>query len=767
MAAPQNPDTFIPLSTFEISGGIAEIVDVTPDDNTLVYSDAGSGAIGLIDVTDPANPTALATVPVNGEPTSVSVVDHYAFANVWVDKPEEDEAPPAFLPAELVVIDIANPAAPVVVGSVAIGYHPDSLKVKKYGNRYVAVVAIENEPVVVENGVVTGDDEPGDPNDISPAGYIQIIDIDVVTPANSSVVDIHIPAIDLQFAGCLYPNDPQPEFVDIHGTTAAISLQENNGIAIVDIQTQTLTRVFSTVAVADRAADIFEEDEINFGNTYPGDVIAMGMQSEDPSGNIVPAGVRCPDAIAFSPSGEVLYTADEGEFNFTGGRGWSAWNVNTGAFLWDDGGALEAHAVARGHYPEGRSANKGVEMEGIAQLTFGGRNFVIVTSERGSFAAVYRISNEKKPRFLQLLPTGISPEGVVGLISKNVFVTSEEVSGTLTFFQGVPGKPTLNPDQPVLISSGVHEPWAAISGMTARPGSNAFLFVPDNALPTDIFQVNLGSGIARVDNLGDVTLDGQQARYDGEGICIDTSIIAPSNQGVWIASEGDADEMPNLLVQIDNTGAVLMEIQLPASIDEAANAALPGTAQGGANGEMIRSNGFEGVCLSSDGRYLYAAIQRDFAGEFSSPKYARIARYDLRQTIANPGLFDGLRAGGDWEFFFYQLDSDDSSNWAGLSEIINLGGDQFAVIERDKGIGAESQLKKIYEFNLAGLTADTDGLPDASDTIVKTELFDIRDAFSPLEKVEGLALIGGNLWVGLDNDGGEVEPRVINLGPLP
>ena len=561
----------------------------------------------------------------------------------------------------------------------------------------------------------------------------------------------------------------QPEFVDIHGSNVVVSLQENNGMAILELAPSgpVLSRVFSTGTVDNRRADLEEEDAIDFNAVYPATVIANGDESEDPSGNVIPAGSRCPDAITFSPSGQVIYSADEGEFNFTGGRGWSAWDLN-GNFLWDDGGALEAHAVARGHYPEGRSKNKGIEVEGVTTVNFSGHKFAIALSERGSFAAIYRLLDEAAPLFVQIVPTGISPEGVVALPSKNVFITADEVSGTLSFFQGYAGRAALDADKPVLISAGVDAPWAALSGLTSLPSNpNALLAVPDNALPTSIFRIDLNGGVGRVSNLGAVTANGVEMRYDGEGITMDQSILAPANSGVWIASEGDADTNPNLLVQIDRNGAVIREIQLPANIDAAADPALPGTAQGGANGEMIRSNGFEGVCLSSDGRYLLAPIQRDFAGEFSSPKYARIARYDLEQLVNNPSLQVGLRAGGDWEFYFYELDSDDGSNWAGLSELINLGGDVYAVIERDKGIGAGSQLKKIYEFSLAGLSADADGLPGAGDTVAKTLIADIRDAFSPLEKVEGLALTSlGELWVGLDNDGGEVESRLINLGPL-
>ena len=41
---------------------------------------------------------------------------------------------------------------------------------------------------------------------------------------------------------------------------------------------------------------------------------------------------------------------------------------------------------------------------------------------------------------------------------------------------------------------------------------------------------------------------------------------------------------------------------------------------------------------------------------------------------------------------------------------------------------------------------------------------DVQGAFSPLEKVEGLATgSSGEVWIALDNDGGEVESRLIRL----
>ncbi len=723
-------NSFKPLTSFNTPGSVAEIIKVTPDGQTAVYTDADEGAIGFVDISDPANPTFLEFVDVGGEPTSVDVTPDgtLALANVRIVKPEEDVAPPDLTSAGALVA--INVATRTVAGTFNIGFHPDSLDVATVGNDVLAVIAIENEPIVVEDGVVTDDDAPGNPNDVSDAGFVQIVTVNQANIGASTVTNITFPQATLDAANLLFTDDPQPEFVDINGSSAAVSLQENNGIAIIDLATKTLTRVFSLGVVADRPADLVEDDAISFSDTYPADVAGTAN-----------AGARFPDAIAFSPDGTVIYSADEGEVNFSGGRGWSAWDLN-GNLLWDDGGALEAAAVTVSHYPEGRSENKGIEMEGVTTAIFDGDPYAFVLSERGSFVAIYDISNPGTPVFVQILPTGVSPEGVVAIPDQNVFITADEVSGTLSVFEGVTGTYAPPATAPLIASANVDTPWAAISGLAAN-GENGLVGVPDNAVQTEIYAIGVGGSTAPLTIQTPVLREGAQARYDGEGITTDTSVLAPANAGWWLASEGNAafgesSYQPNLLVQVDATGAVLRELKLPAAIDSP-------------EGGTIRSNGFEGVAVSADGNYLVAPIQRQYAGE--DPVLTRIAQADLR-TIA----CDGLDCTADWQLFRYPLDpTDSSSNWVGLSELISIGPKAYAVLERDKELGGRQNLKKVYAFSLAGLS---DG-----DTVTKVELADLLDEFAPYEKVEGLALMpNGDVWAGLDNDGGEVASVLVNLG---
>ena len=264
---------------------------------------------------------------------------------------------------------------------------------------------------------------------------------------------------------------------------------------------------------------------------------------------------------------------------------------------------------------------------------------------------------------------------------------------------------------------------------------------------------------ARIRTLVPITKIGEQARYDLEGIVVDTSIAAdPWRRGFWLAAEGNAScnaetFKPNLLIQLNALGAVMREVRLPATLDPDApcGSRPPGT---------VTSNGFEGVSLSSDGRYLLAALQRPFSGEVPAggARYTRIARYDLQTST--------------WDFFAYPLQVS-SSDAIGLSEISYagrnaLGQDVYGVIERDNRYGARAQFKRVYTFSLpssgCGASTPVDACAASGALIAKSLFEDVADEFFPLEKVESLAWTrSGDVWMALDNDGGEIEPRMVRI----
>ncbi|MGE3174195.1 MAG: hypothetical protein AB7O97_16320 [Planctomycetota bacterium] len=439
------------LATFAVKGGIAEIVAASPDGRTLAFSDARGGRVGFVDLREPSLPVALPDVVTGGEPTSVSWHGDVVVAAVVAHGPEIGAAAPdptvAANAGALVVIDASVQSTPKELGRVAIGHQPDSVALLRRGADLVAIVCIENQPIVVDKGgVVLEDDRPGYPTggasfpqDRSAPGLVQVVTLDLDDVAASRVVSVPLPAAALTAAGLRYPDDPQPEFVAVHGDTAAVTLQENNGMALLDLRdpaAPTLVRVFSTGNASERRTDLTEDEAIDLAEGYPSSIGTRIPAPTDGGGAPVPGGPRQPDAIAWSADGAVLYTADEGELDLTGGRGISAWSRD-GEPVWDDAGELERAAAAAGLFPEHRAANRGIEMEGIATGRFGDREFAFALSERGSFVAVCDLADPRRPRLVELLPTGDSPEGVVAIPQRDLVVTADEGAGALTIFRWV------------------------------------------------------------------------------------------------------------------------------------------------------------------------------------------------------------------------------------------------------------------------------------------------------------------------------------------
>ena len=783
--------SFRPLARFMVpTRTSAEIVSATPDGETLVYTDATNGTVGIVDISDPAHPTQTHTIPTGGSPTSVAVTPDglYALVAVKVQAYGEGEdltTLPDPVPGRLLLISLVNPAgAPVVYQfpngpGGAIGYQPDSVALTTVGGVLYAVVALENEPiVVVEDGLdlvylapepagvspcptvapfeFDGDSYEG--CDLSDPGYVQVVRVNTSAPSLTFVSNIGFPATDM--AGLDYPADAQPEFVATRGTRVAVTLQENNGFAVIDLTTPAspTREIFSAGTVNVQRADLTDNAEIDFSETYPADALA-----DQPD-----AGKRVPDGIAWDAEGGQLFLANEGEFDYTGGRGWSAFSAS-GSLLWDDQGQLEQIAVTRGSYPDGRSDAKGIETEGVTTGVFGAEEFAFVTSERGAFVAVYRLVGWGQPRFQQLLPTGLGPEAVLAIPSRGLFVTADEgddgAEGSISIFESVRGQWKGTADRPLLESSSVDEAWSALSGFAADPANHQRLYsVPDNALPTSIFQIDVDNTRARVRELVKVTKNGVPQRYDLEGIAIDTSKVAPAaGAGFWLAHEGNASctvsaFQPNLLIQVDANGAWLQEVRLPTVIepDRPTTPACSGSQPTG----TIASNGFEGLAITPDGQYILVAIQRPFKGEApgSGATHTRIGRYNVET--------------GAWDFFAYPLFVS-ADKTIGLSEITLMGGNQagqpvWGVIERDNRYGITATWKRVFTFTLpaqscaAGQTLAQ--CVAAGALITKSSFEDLSDDYFPLEKVESLAVTrSGDVWTALDNDGGEIEPRMVRI----
>ena len=219
--------SFRQVGTFNVPGATsAEIVSATRDGKYLVYSDAIGRRFGLVDIRDPRRPQQIGVLDAGGDPTSVAVL------------PAGNLAVACVQPGKFILIDLATFTK---VAERTIGTGPDSVAVTRIGDQLVAVIAIENEGPLGK-------------------GYVEVVRLNLADFANSPIATVTFnDEAALTAAGLLAVADPQPEFVSIRGTKVAVTLQENNGIAVIDISNPAapfLEELFSAGVIGNRAADL-------------------------------------------------------------------------------------------------------------------------------------------------------------------------------------------------------------------------------------------------------------------------------------------------------------------------------------------------------------------------------------------------------------------------------------------------------------------------------------------------------------------------------
>ncbi|GAA0813548.1 esterase-like activity of phytase family protein [Spirilliplanes yamanashiensis] len=635
-------------------------------------------------------------------------------------------------------LDITDPAAPKPAGTLAAGGEPTSVAVL---GRHILAAVNTSESFTKPSGkllvvdaatravvrTIVLDGQP-DSVAVAPSGrYIAVAienerDEDVndgalpqSPPGHLAIVDVEdwaLSTVALTGLAAVAPGDPEPEYVSVNRRDqAVVSLQENNHLVVVNLRNGRIVKHFSA-----------------------GEATVDGVDTAD-DGAVTPTGSvtapREPDGVAWLTD-DLFATADEGDWR-GGTRGFTVFDRRTGRPVWQAGNTLDRIAIEHGLYPDGRSDNKGVEPENVAVGTFGGTPYLFVNAERGNFTAVYDVSTPTAPRFVQVLPTTNGPEGVVAVPSRNLLVVSSEeelpdagIRSTVQLYGfGAPSR------FPSLHSPGTI-PWGALSGLSAVPGEPTQLTAVTDSVytPTRLLTVDTAAAPARIVRELVVTRDGAPVGYDAEGVA------ARPAGGWWLAAEGSA-KTPNQLVRLSATGAVEAEIGLPAAVAAA-----------------VTTNGLEGVAVTGtgDAEQVWVAVQRELKGDPAG--VARIGRY--------------TPATKTWAWFGHRLDAA-PAGWTGLSELVAVDADTFAVVERDNQRGPAAAVKKVYTVDVPAGFGAAD-LPVATKTLAADLLPALRaDAGWVQDKVEGLAVAGdGTLYAVTDNDGVDDatgETVFLNLGP--
>jgi len=467
----EDPATFAEIGSIDIGDvGAAEISAFDPITKRLFV--VNNGTVNKVDVIDFSNPTAMTVIksismaPYGGAVNSLAVYDGKLAAAIESTDKQANGKVAVFKTDDYSEVKVIN-----------VGALPDMITYSTDGK--FILTANEGEP----NDTYTND----------PVGSVSIISVN----ENYAVTTLDFSGFESQKAALLargfrifgpglnFAKDIEPEYITVSedSKTAWVTLQENNGIAKINLTTKTITDIFPLG---------FKDYSLAGNEIDPSD-----KNTGTPLASWPVKGIYMPDAIAVSELNGVpyLFTANEGDareysafvevarvkditldptvfpnrtdlrkdeqlgrLNITktlgdtdgdgdydalyslGSRSFSVWNGNTGAQIFDSKNELDVKTIAAGVYDDARSDDKSVEPEGIAIGKVGNKKVAFVGMERADAVAVYDITDPTKPVFLQLLKCGDAPEGVMFIAAKNsptkksLVVVSSENDGVVKVY---------------------------------------------------------------------------------------------------------------------------------------------------------------------------------------------------------------------------------------------------------------------------------------------------------------------------------------------
>jgi hypothetical protein len=661
----------------------SEIITVSEDGNTLVYSDSPLGAVGFIDITDAKAPKAGGIVKIDGEPTSVTVAGGKVLAAV---NTSESKANPS---GNLSVIDLATKK---LEASCDLGGQPDSVALS--ADKSFLAIAIENErDEDLNDGVIPQ----------MPSGNLKIVPIAGGVPDCGAIKTVELTGL-----AAVAPDDAETEFVDVNGLgEIVVTLQENNHIAIVNGKTGNIVSSFPAGAVTLDKIDTKKDGKLSFAGKME---------------NVL----REPDSAKWLDDNRFV-VANEGDYE-GGSRGFTIFS-KTGEVLYESGPSFEYEVANVGHYPEHRN-KKGVEPEGLATGVFGEDKLIFVGSERGSLVGVYKDTGAE-PQLLQVLPSGIGPEGLISIPARKLFVTANETDlvedglarSHVMIYERAEGPAAYPMITARLTDEGTPLGWGALSALAASDEPGQLYAASDSVYSgqPSIFTIDATQTPALISDKLVVTRNGDPAqKIDIEGL------VADGEGGFWLANEGDAAKLvPHALLHVNDKGEIKQEIGFPVEL-------LAGQTR----------FGLEGITTTGEGDELtlVMVVQREWSDD---PKgLTKLLAYKPKDK--------------EWSAVRYPLEAAETG-WMGLSEITAYDGKLY-VIERDNQIGANAKVKRIYSvaldaFKPAKLGGD---LPVVEKTLVRDIVADLKSATNGyvVDKVEGFTIDkNGDAFVVTDNDG--------------
>ena len=471
----ENPSTFKEIGSLTIGGtGAAEISAYDETSKKLfTVNNSAANKIDVIDITDPTKPvllTSIDMVPFNGAANSVATFNGKVAVALESKTNKQD-------PGKVVVFDTSNYA---LVKEVTVGALPDMIAYSHDGK----FILTANEG------------EPNDTYSQDPDGSVSIIDVAAgyaVTTLNFASFSGQLPDLKAKGFRIASPTnnfaaDIEPEYITVSADskTAWVTLQENNGVAKIDLATKKITQLFplgyKDYSLAENAIDISDKDGAVAFNPWK----LKGMFQPDAISNFEVNNVQyivtanegdareyaafadvrrisnsavILDPTIFPNAAALKVETSMGRLNINttmgntdgdddfdeligfGARSFSIWNGATGQLVFDSKNELDKKAQEFGVYDDARSDDKGVEPEAVYVTKMGDKQILFVGLERADAFMVYDVSNPMAPKYLQTLKTGDAPEGLLFIpaskspTKRSLVVISCENDGTVKIYQ--------------------------------------------------------------------------------------------------------------------------------------------------------------------------------------------------------------------------------------------------------------------------------------------------------------------------------------------
>jgi len=435
-------------STGVFDDGAAEIPAYDAGSQRLFVVNVSADAVDVLDVSDPSNPTKEDTLDVGkGGPNNVSVHDGTVAIAVEASNTQSN-GEVAFYSAS----DLTETA------TVEVGPLPDMVTFADDGS-YV---------------LTANEGEPSDDYSTDPAGSVSVIDISggisgataetaSFTSFDGQESSLRERGIRIDGPDASASEDLEPEYIATDGTTAYVTVQENNALALVDIANAEVTGLqalgYKDHSLSENALDAVEDDSVDI-TTQP----VYGMYQPDTIETYTADGETYLVAANEGDAREYSALFETGVLKQVDGQwGLDATeddgdNIDTevDASQFDDGvlGALSGLEVTTEY---GDTDDDGV----IEELhLFGARSFSVHDSDGNrvyeSGDALEQLVNDEQPDHFnsdddengmdsESVASGPEPEGVaVGTVGTrpHAFIGLEEISAVVTYDVSDPQSPT-------------------------------------------------------------------------------------------------------------------------------------------------------------------------------------------------------------------------------------------------------------------------------------------------------------------------------------